>query len=79
MKASARNRWEASPRSDHAGCGLQPFVWAAIRDEKGSIYAEYVIVLTVFAMLCVAATVAVGLPLLRHFQAQVAWLLLPIP
>ncbi|GEM_PF-1054783 len=49
------------------------------RDDRGSVFAEYVIILTVFSLLCVAAIVAVGLPLLQHFQAQTAWLLLPIP
>lgn len=48
-------------------------------EERGSVFVEYVVVLTVFSLVCVAALVAVGLPLLRHFQAQVAWLLLPVP
>ncbi|MDX2051709.1 MAG: hypothetical protein SFV15_04905 [Polyangiaceae bacterium] len=48
-------------------------------DERGSVFVEYVVVLTVFSLVCVAALVAVGLPLLRHFQAQMAWLLLPVP
>lgn len=59
--------------------GLSGPAQRLVRNEHGGIYVEYVVVLSVFALVCAGAIVAVGLPLVRHFQAQVAWLILPIP
>jgi Flp pilus assembly pilin Flp len=51
----------------------------AARDERGTATVEYVVILVSVALLCVLAMVGLGPPLVRAFQAQVTWLLLPFP
>jgi len=45
----------------------------------GSVFAEYVVLLVLVALGCVAASVALGPPLLRLYLTQRAVLLLPYP
>jgi Flp pilus assembly pilin Flp len=47
--------------------------------ERGSVQVEYVVVLVLVAVVVAGAIAGLGLPLLRHFHAQVAWLMLPVP
>ncbi|HTM44301.1 MAG TPA: hypothetical protein VL137_05065 [Polyangiaceae bacterium] len=47
--------------------------------ERGTVTVEYVVVLTLVSLGVVAALVAVGVPLVRTYSAQVAWLVTPIP
>ncbi len=48
-------------------------------DARGTVFVEYVVLLTLVAVTGAVAIASVGLPLLRLFQAQLAWLTLPIP
>jgi Flp pilus assembly pilin Flp len=48
-------------------------------DARGTVFAEYVTLLTFISVGCVAATVALGVPLTNLFLFQRAILLLPIP
>jgi len=43
------------------------------------VYAEYVVVLTVVALLGAASVAAIGLPLLEHYQLALSLIALPIP
>lgn len=51
----------------------------ALTDARGSVFVEYVVVLTLVAVGVALATVACGVPLLEMYRAQVFWLGLPIP
>lgn len=59
------------------------FVARAMRslwwDVRGSVFAEYVVVLAVVAVGAALAVMACGVPLLELYRAQVAWIGLPIP
>ena len=48
-------------------------------DQRGSIFAEYVVLLSVVAMVCVAALILAGIPLVRNFYMQTAIIGLPVP
>ena len=50
----------------------------ALTDARGSVFVEYVVVLTLVAVGVALATVACGVPLLEMYRAQVFWLGLPI-
>jgi Flp pilus assembly pilin Flp len=50
-----------------------------VGDERGTVFAEYVTLLTVISIGAVAATIALGVPLTKLFLFQRAILLLPIP
>ncbi|HLV67493.1 MAG TPA: hypothetical protein VKY73_16840 [Polyangiaceae bacterium] len=50
-----------------------------LRDQRGTVFVEYLVVLSLVAIGAAAATVACGVPLLELYRAQVAWLGLPIP
>lgn len=47
--------------------------------DRGSVFAEYVVLLIAVSIPAAAATLALGPPLLRLYQVQVAVLFLPIP
>lgn len=47
--------------------------------ERGSVFAEYIVVLTAVSLGCAAAAIALGPLLLRLYLVQQAVLLLPIP
>jgi hypothetical protein len=49
------------------------------RDTRGSVLAEYSVLLVVIGVTCALGTAALGLPLLNLFLFQQACLLLPIP
>jgi len=48
-------------------------------DERGTVFAEYVTLLVFISVGCVAATIALGVPLTDLYLFQRAILLLPIP
>lgn len=48
-------------------------------DQRGTVFAEYVTLLVFISVGCVAATIALGVPLTNLFLFQRAILLLPIP
>jgi len=50
-----------------------------MRDERGAIFAEYVVLLAAVAIGCVIAMVGLGVPLVNLFMYQQGILLLPIP
>lgn len=56
---------------------LRSPAWLA--DSRGTVVAEYVVVLSLVAVGAALAVVACGVPLLALFRAQVAWIGLPIP
>lgn len=68
-------------RSTNTSAGLGHFAMLrkVLADARGSVFAEYVVVLTLLAVGTALATVACGVPLLEMFRAQVFWLGLPIP
>lgn len=49
------------------------------RDERGSVTLEYTVLLSVVAVGVVLAMVGLGVPLVRTFLGQEAWLLLALP
>jgi Flp pilus assembly pilin Flp len=49
------------------------------RDHRGSVAAEYAILLTVVAVGLSLAIASLGVPLLRMYLTQQTWLLLPFP
>ena len=52
---------------------------SVFRDHRGGVSAEYAILLGVVAVVCTAAIVVAGAPLVRGFLVRQAWLLLPVP
>lgn len=48
-------------------------------DERGSVTAEYTVVLVLISVSCGLALVGLGPLLARLFLAQISWLLLPYP
>lgn len=52
---------------------------ASARCTRGSVLAEYTVLLVVIGVTCAAGVAALGLPLLKLFLFQQACLLLPIP
>jgi Flp pilus assembly pilin Flp len=50
-----------------------------MRDDRGTVFAEYVTILVLVSIGCAAATVALGVPFNNLFVFQRAMLLLPIP
>ena len=51
----------------------------SIADDRGEVFAEYVTLLVLVSIGCVAATVALGVPFTNLFIFQRAILLLPVP
>jgi hypothetical protein len=52
----------------------------AVRDDaRGSVFAEYTVVLTLVALGCALATVSLGPLLMRAYLVQRGLLLLPLP
>ena len=69
-----RARWLQAPSrlsSLHTRC--------APRDERGAVMVEYAVILVLVALGCVAAIVAVGIPLAGMYLTQRTWVLLPFP
>lgn len=52
---------------------------ALTRDERGSIYVEYVVLLSCVAIGLAAAVAGLGEALFSTFAARETWLLLPFP
>jgi Flp pilus assembly pilin Flp len=50
-----------------------------LRDHRGTVTVEYVVVLTLVSLGVVAAMVGLGVPLVRTYLSQTAWLIAPIP
>jgi hypothetical protein len=50
-----------------------------LRQQRGSVQVEYVVVLSMVALTVAVATASLGIPLYRLFLMQQAWLLLPLP
>ena len=48
-------------------------------DERGGIFAEYVVVLCMVSVVCGLAIAGVGVSLARLFVFQQMWLTLPFP
>ena len=48
-------------------------------DDRGSVTAEYAVLLGLVAVGCSLAVVALGAPLVRMFMSQEVWLLLGVP
>ncbi len=48
-------------------------------DERGIVTVEYTVLLTLVAIGCVLGVAALGIPLVRMFEMQTAWLFLPFP
>jgi Flp pilus assembly pilin Flp len=48
-------------------------------EDEGTVMTEYVIVLALVSVGCVAALIGLGPPLLALFRFQRAWLALPFP
>jgi Flp pilus assembly pilin Flp len=48
-------------------------------NERGSVFVEYTVLLAIVALVCAFATAALGVPLVRMFEMQTAWLFLPFP
>lgn len=48
-------------------------------DDRGSVTAEYAVLLGVVAVGCSLAVIALGAPLVRMFMAQEVWILLALP
>jgi Flp pilus assembly pilin Flp len=53
--------------------------WGLLRDRRGTVTVEYVVVLTLVSLGVVAALTGLGVPLLRTYLSQTAWLIAPIP
>jgi Flp pilus assembly pilin Flp len=51
----------------------------AFASERGSVTVEYAVLLGVVSIGCMFAIVGLGVPLVRMYQANQIWLLLPIP
>ena len=50
-----------------------------VADERGVVFAEYVVVLTLVSLVGSAAVVALGVPLVRAFRFAQLFIALPIP
>lgn len=48
-------------------------------NERGSVTVEYAVLLSLVSLGCVFAIIGLGVPLVRMYQANQAWLMLPIP
>jgi hypothetical protein len=52
---------------------------AVLRAERGSVFAEYVVLLFTVSLGCAAAAASLGPALLRLYYVQEAVLMLPVP
>lgn len=50
-----------------------------LRDRRGTVTVEYVVVLTLVSLGAVAALAGLGVPLVRTYLSQTAWLIAPFP
>lgn len=50
-----------------------------LRDRRGTVTVEYVVVLTLVSLGMVAALAGLGVPLVRTYLSQTAWLIAPFP
>jgi Flp pilus assembly pilin Flp len=50
-----------------------------LRDRRGTVTVEYVVVLMLVALGVVAAMAGLGVPLVRTYLSQTAWLIAPFP
>ena len=48
-------------------------------DDRGGVFAEYVVVLSVVSVVCGLAILGIGVSLARLFAFQQMWLTLPFP
>jgi Flp pilus assembly pilin Flp len=48
-------------------------------DDRGTVMVEYAVLLSVVAVGCSLAVIALGAPLVRMFIAQELWLMLAVP
>lgn len=48
-------------------------------DDRGSVTAEYAVLLGLVAVGCSLAVIGLGAPLVRMFMTQEVWLMLAIP
>ena len=54
-------------------------VLAHFADNRGSVMAEYAVLLGLVAVGCSLAVIGLGAPLVRLFGAQELWLMLAVP
>jgi Flp pilus assembly pilin Flp len=50
-----------------------------LRDQRGTVTVEYVVVLTLVSVGVVAALAGLGVPLVRTYLTQTAWIIAPFP
>ncbi|HEX2880383.1 MAG TPA: hypothetical protein VHO25_12700 [Polyangiaceae bacterium] len=50
-----------------------------LRDRRGTVTVEYVVVLTLVSLGVVVAMAGLGVPLVRTYLSQTAWLIAPLP
>jgi Flp pilus assembly pilin Flp len=79
MKAETRMSGASLQRAGNARATARLLLRQLRDDERGSIFVEYVTILSFVAFGCVIAIIALGVPLVRYFSAQAAILGLPIP
>jgi Flp pilus assembly pilin Flp len=53
--------------------------WGLLRDRRGTVTVEYVVVLTLVSLGVVAALAGLGVPLVRTYLSQTAYLITPFP
>ena len=58
---------------------MRPTSPGPFADERGVVSVEYTVLLVLVALVCAFAVAALGIPLVRMFETQTAWLFLRLP
>ena len=64
---------------NQAPCVARSAIEGVVASERGSVTVEYAVLLGVVSIGCVFAIIGLGVPLVRMYQANQIWLLLPLP
>lgn len=67
------------PRSLTDGGGVQGVSSQSGLGERGLATVEYTVLLVLVALVCALAVVALGVPFVKMYELQTAWLLLRLP
>lgn len=74
------HRWDhgenRSPGSESVSAPRRP---SLLRDARGAVQVEYIVLLTLVTLGAAVAVVGLGVPLLQHFRFARDLLLMPIP
>lgn len=68
-----------NPDIDRIGVMRKEVQVPMLANDRGTVMVEYAVLLSVVAVGCSLAVIALGAPLVRMFMAQEVWLMLSVP